>query len=200
MRFTKAATRTRDSFKNSRYTLVLTDEALGVELYEHRTDSKTYVMAFSGKRQRPDFHFSFGSHDYAQKYAADWLAGIDRKQAERAAQKARAKAEAIPLQVGDVLRSMWGYDQTNVDFYEVVELVGKCSVRIREIAAQREAGDMRGLVVPKLGAYIGEPMLKRVSDGGRVKLTSFSGASLFKPLAVVDGVRIYPPTEYTSYA
>ena len=33
-------------------------------------------------------------------------------------------AERDGLKVGDVLRSSWGYDQTNVDYYEVVELVG----------------------------------------------------------------------------
>lgn len=200
MRFTKAGTRTRDYFKISKYTPVLIDEALGVELYEHHTETKTYTMGFSGKRQKPDFHFSFAAYDSAQQHAAKWFAAIEKAQTEKTERRARAKAEAQILKVGDVLRSMWGYDQTNVDFYEVVELVGKCSVKIREIAAQREVGDMRGQVVPKLGAYRGEPMVKRVSDSGRVKLTSFSGASLFEPIAVVDGVRIYPPTEYTSYA
>lgn len=201
MRFSKSGTRTREWFKNSAYTLILSDASLGVELYEQRGAAQTFLMGFSGKRQRPDFHYSFATYDRAKQYADNWLERLAKARATKMERKALAKAEATrTLAVGDVLRSMWGYDQTNVDFYEVVELVGRCSVKIREIAAQREVGDMRGQIVPKPGAFIGEPMLKRVSGNGYVRLTSFSSASLFAPLAIVDGVRIYPPSEYTSYA
>ena len=38
------------------------------------------------------------------------------------------------VKVGDIFKSSWGYEQTNVDFFQVVELVGSCSVRIREVS------------------------------------------------------------------
>lgn len=41
--------------------------------------------------------------------------------------------------VGDILCCSWGYDQTNIDYYQVVA-VTKASVKIREIAAQRVGG------------------------------------------------------------
>lgn len=47
-----------------------------------------------------------------------------------------AKRELAPTPkatVGDILRCSWGYDQTNVDYYQVVALVGVSSVRIRKI-------------------------------------------------------------------
>ena len=37
------------------------------------------------------------------------------------------------VKVGDIFESSWGYDQTNVDFFQVVKLVGKTSVRVREV-------------------------------------------------------------------
>lgn len=37
------------------------------------------------------------------------------------------------VKVGDLFYSSWGYEQTNVDFFQVVELVGKSSVRVREV-------------------------------------------------------------------
>lgn len=35
--------------------------------------------------------------------------------------------------MGDIFQSTWGYDQTNVDFFQVIELVGTCSARVREV-------------------------------------------------------------------
>lgn len=37
------------------------------------------------------------------------------------------------VQVGDVFTASWGYEQTNVDFFQVVSLVGSSSVRVREV-------------------------------------------------------------------
>ena len=37
------------------------------------------------------------------------------------------------LTVGDLFYTSWGWEQTNVNFFQVVELVGKSSVRVREV-------------------------------------------------------------------
>ena len=37
------------------------------------------------------------------------------------------------IKVGDVFHMSWGYDQTSNDFFQVIALVGKSSVRIREV-------------------------------------------------------------------
>ena len=47
-----------------------------------------------------------------------------------------AKAEKVNkygVKVGDLFHSSWGYDQTNVEFYQVIALVGECSVRVRQV-------------------------------------------------------------------
>lgn len=38
------------------------------------------------------------------------------------------------IKVGDVFHMSWGYDQTSNDFFQVIALVGKTSVRIREVS------------------------------------------------------------------
>lgn len=48
------------------------------------------------------------------------------------AQKA-PKTNKFGIKVGDYFSSSWGYEQTNVDFFQVVELVGECSVRVKEV-------------------------------------------------------------------
>ena len=41
------------------------------------------------------------------------------------------------VKVGDLFYCSWGYEQTNVDFFQVISLVGESSVRIREVAPKR---------------------------------------------------------------
>ena len=43
------------------------------------------------------------------------------------------KANKYGVRVGDIFSSSWGYEQTNVDFFQVVALVGESSVRVREV-------------------------------------------------------------------
>ena len=40
------------------------------------------------------------------------------------------------VKVGDLFSASWGYEQTNVDFFQVIALVGETSVRVREVYPQ----------------------------------------------------------------
>lgn len=99
------------------------------------------------------------------------------------------------VKVGDIFVSSWGYDQTNVDYYEVVEMTD-ASVRIKGLMKGVLDGDgeSHGImhVAPIPGAYINpdaEPKLKRVDiypgwreDQGwtvSLNLTSYSSAYLW---------------------
>ncbi len=46
---------------------------------------------------------------------------------------APVKANRYGVQVGDLFEASWGCEQTNVNFFQVVALVGACSVRVREV-------------------------------------------------------------------
>jgi hypothetical protein len=76
-------------------------------------------------------------------------------------------APAPTAKVGDVLYTSWGYDQTNIDFYEVMAVKGQ-SCTIAKIG-QRVVGGGRGSdeVVAARGQFIGKPMTKRVLKGSR---------------------------------
>jgi hypothetical protein len=65
--------------------------------------------------------------------------------------------------VGDILVSLWGYDQTNVDFYEVTA-VTRSTVVIRRIAAERDyTGSMVGHARPLAGEFLSDhaPLRRR---------------------------------------
>ena len=50
--------------------------------------------------------------------------------------KSKTQKNKFGVQVGDIFSASWGYDQTNVDFFQVIKLVGNCSVRVREVRPQ----------------------------------------------------------------
>lgn len=71
----------------------------------------------------------------------------------------------LGVKVGDIFYSSWGYDQTNVNFYEVTGLTG-ASVKVREVAQRVERSTPpQDYVVPVPGQYIGGEMTKRISGG-----------------------------------
>lgn len=84
-----------------------------------------------------------------------------------------------PLKVGDLLKSVWGYDQTNVDYYQVVALNGATMVTIRPIAARQTtspSNSMVGTCTPVKGDFTGSPRRCRPGSSGDIKLTSYSWA------------------------
>lgn len=91
----------------------------------------------------------------------------------------KIKAKSHPLVVGDILTSSWGYDQTNVDFYEVTKVTPK-QAYLCKIGASR-TDDL--YLVPSPGKFIGEPSRHKVTVNGDgsvwVSLNSYSGASLW---------------------
>jgi hypothetical protein len=105
-----------------------------------------------------------------------------------AAMKEEVKLEADPaaagegFKVGDLLYTSWGYDQTNIDFYQVVQVKGRATVVIRQVAEKIvRQGDQEEDVVPEPGKFEGEPLLRRVKPGDRpsVKLESYAWAYLW---------------------
>lgn len=68
------------------------------------------------------------------------------------------------VRVGDVFASCWGYEQTNVNFYQVVAVRGKKTAVLREIRGNTIASEDRmiGEKSPLLDHFIDEPIVKRI--------------------------------------
>lgn len=119
-----------------------------------------------------------------------------RYKAERA-QLRQAKGRG--LEVGDILSSHWGYEQTNIDYFECTALVGSSMVEIREIAAMVEETEwQQGKSVPVPGAFKGEPMRRKAVDG-RVKVDEVRSASRDEPLTKIGGKPVFLAQHWTAY-
>lgn len=66
--------------------------------------------------------------------------------------------------VGDILECSWGYDQTNVDFYQVIDTTSK-QLLIRKInSVEKRTGDMIGEVLPLKNNFSGKAFRRKTHE------------------------------------
>lgn len=141
------------------------------------------AQMFAGKRTKPDQWYRYATAERRAQAVEHYFAGI-------AARENREKERRAPhkYEVGHVLRSCWGYDQTNVEFFEVVEVVGPYSIKVRELGAIDVGGGNGGdssRCAPALGKYVGEAKLCRAYGKDGVRIDDVRRAWLWdaKPVA-----------------
>ena len=127
-------------------------------------------VAYHGKANKPDWNYRFRSEAEADKTIARFFEGHRNWQQAKDARKAEAKearAKGHGLEVGCIVHYSWGYDQTNPEFWEVIEKKGKTMVVLREIAqiTVKATGPMASQVTCRPGVFLekGEPVTKRVN-------------------------------------
>ena len=100
------------------------------------------IPAVKIRDQLKSFRFRWHHRDkywYAPNTAerlafAQSLCGIQESEVEKEEpKKEKTKANKFGVQVGDIFSCSWGYDQTNVDFFQVLKLCGEKSVRVRQV-------------------------------------------------------------------
>ena len=195
----KANELSKKRMKPNDYSLAHSNAALGLEVYV--SPNGLVALGFKGKQVKASFHYRFKTAEAIKNYVDSFVRGVEKIAADKAAAKAERKATVRALEVGDVMVSSWGYEQTNIDYYQVIGLVGKASVLLQEIAKEKHT-DVRGdtgKCVPVLNKFIGVAFTKKVNNGVRVTLTSFSSASK-KEYTLVDGVKTFKPDSWSSYA
>lgn len=156
--------------------------------YEFQTwtneKGKPVMRVFKGESGKPVSHYYYGSEKHRQETIDKQKTSADNQEKYKAERKTARQNLVNPFAVGDILYSSWGYDQTNIDFYEVVGTTDK-SVRIEKIGKSSVPNDdpYNIHVVPDTSHRGGVVKLKRVSsvsdDGksGWISLNSYSGAS-----------------------
>lgn len=110
--------------------------------------------------------YFFGDEARREHWIKEKMANI-KANLETDSKNKEARKEAAgqhPYKIGDILYQSWGYDQTNIDFFEVVGILPK-SVKIRPISqkmVEGSGGFMCENVTPANGKYIGDTMTKPV--------------------------------------
>lgn len=129
------------------------------------------AIAYAGKANRHAWNYRFRNEEQRQNHITRWVEGLRESKARKEARRAEEKAFKHSYQVGDIFFNSWGYEQTNVDFYQVVAITAK-SVKVREIGQQsEETGFMSGRTMAKKDHFISEKvMTKKVNSDGSIAM------------------------------
>ena len=153
-------------------TLIEKYEARGLEL---KIDEKkiTAVCHRPTKRARlgykTEFAYRYGSVARMIAHVEQFLVDLERadqRKEERKIARAVAKAAALEtVKEGDLFVASWGWEQTNIDAYQVIAKKG-ATVTLREIAVasvEGSEGFMCDRVVPVKNEFIGNEFKKRIT-------------------------------------
>lgn len=144
-----------------------------LELYRYDSAGRFYALGFFGKAQKPAFHYRFRDEARRVEFIKQQVANGTALRTAKAARTAERRAFRHTLKVGDVLHTSWGYEQTNVEYFEVIEVRG-ADVIVRELAQDRtETGFLQGRCSPRRGEFVGPPIRKRVGQGNTLKMSDF---------------------------
>ena len=150
---------------------------------DYNDGTKYTAMVFAGKRSKYDKYYGFKTaerrDEYVKQYFEDIAASYESKKKYAEKKKAMAAENQDKYEVGKILYSSWGYDQTNIDFYQIVKKT-KSMITIQKIAKEYldTKYESEELVKPVKNAFVGKEMKKRVGAYG-VSLNTYANASLW---------------------
>lgn len=159
--------------------IVKFDGALEVYIIEN---GPNYVAkGFKGKAAKPSFHYKFKTAErmaeYVNEFFADYAKVLEYKANKKAEEKLKKAEIAAALKVGDIYYSSWGYDQTNIDFYKIVDVKGAKATLVKIAKSYLESEfAYEDKVVPAPDVIVGEPMKKIVNAYGYFAIESFESA------------------------
>jgi len=130
----------RKSYENSE---MKRETAGNLEAFFHENQDGTrfILTVFRGKARKPFYNYRIpGGWEKRQRKWDEMKESHLKELAEKEAEKKKIaelkKTWRNPYKAGDIFSTSWGYDQTNLDFYQVVKVNAK-SLVMRPIASER---------------------------------------------------------------
>lgn len=152
----------------------------GLDIWTWEDGSTYRGIAFKGKQSKPLWNLRFRSIAEQEKTIQSAVDSATARIQSQQSLRDERKNNVHGLVEGDILWSSWGYEQTNINFYQVLSAVGK-SIVVREISLNviRSDGSGSDYVVPDVGSFKKGPPMKKIPQGSgkdaRVKIeTSYA--------------------------
>jgi hypothetical protein len=133
--------------------------------YTDPDNTKHSFMAYRASAPRNHWlHYRYKSHEEMLNAMTKYKTLAIERYRDKVQQKAVQKAanESVRAEhafvVGDIVVNTWGYEQTNVEFYEVIRIMDK-SIEVRQVASKIEEGStyahgMACNVLPSKGDFL----------------------------------------------
>lgn len=157
-------------------------EVPNITIFYHPEQLRVHV--FRGRKKKPE--------SYMYSTVADMLKSIDmfiskhfikikEKENQRDKNKRMAEEARSNIKVGDIFATSWGYEQTNVGFFEVVERISNAYVNVRQISSKILSEEcMSATVAPNKGDYISEAKKCQINKYGHIVKADQYGHTAYK--------------------
>ena len=106
-------------------------------LYASRRNGKPGLQVFFGKQSKPVIWSWYSTKEARNSALRQYFEGRRKSIAFKQERKGARKNFVHNAKVGDVYYTSWGYDQTNVEFFQIVEIHGKFAI-LRELSQASE--------------------------------------------------------------
>lgn len=158
-------------------------------LRDVRNPLRPILLIWKPRASKPFGHYSFRSIEQMEDHiikAIEHMKVHDEQTQRYKAQRQGTPEMLASVTPGMIFYSSWGYDQTNIDFYQIIRVTGKMAV-IQELAQFDPAnasghGMDSSMCMPLKDRFRGEAMEKRIqfSDGKPCfRIASYAYASLW---------------------
>lgn len=142
---------------------------------------KVYNLKAKKEYRSLIYHYSFRTSDSREQWITNFKSNMQSWEDRKAKRAQERKNFVNPYKPGDILYNSWGYEQTNIDFYQVLEVKGK-TIKIREIAQKLSDYASHGMaahtVAVKDTFMPSAPVIeKRVTNPDYITFNSYSSLS-----------------------
>lgn len=137
-----------------------------INSYKSGGSPRLSAIFYTGKQSKHTWYYSFPTVTDMGAKINETISRLMSWEDKKVERKEARKNATSSVKVGQIYSYSWGYDQTNVEFYQVTEINGK-TFTIREISAQScgeaPSGSMSENVKPIKDAFLKDsrPILKR---------------------------------------
>ena len=135
-------------------------------------------------KEKQIFGFRFLNEDRRLEYInEDYLNRVKNQEAKekyKSDKKIKNKSDLLNVKVGDIFKDSWGYEQTNVDYFQVVAKPSSSFIVVKKINYElidETVSNMSAYVKPLINSFKNDEELKFKLNGASFKSSSFSWAN-----------------------
>lgn len=155
------------------------EEYLNSIIVTYGKDGYFYYLAFIGRKVNPSYKTgSLTSEDRDKNVESIKLnIKIDYERKKKYIDSAKEKSNS--LQIGSIMYSDWGYEQTNINFFLIIDR-NKSVLTLQEIGKNKkfEAQDS-GTCTPNKNIVLGEPFKRRITKHATIVINDCYDASIY---------------------
>lgn len=160
------------------------------------------IKAYRKKAKKPFINTRYKSLDRLKLVLSNTITAMNEnfeiEEAQKIKEKERLQKFRENLEVGTIFNTNWGYEQTNIEFYQVVSKKGSfCELQeIRSLS--KEKGYMQYEVAPSVNSFCGQKIRRKIMNG-YIAITSSINAYPLEYKELETGTKVYKNLDASSY-